>query len=252
MKCHFKMYGDGVWPTKATGTRWIDQKIFAMERVVNKDGLYCQHLQHAITDTKKLKDRAMLQRKFNKLLIYTNKLFYYIDLLPFDNLLELLVIDHNSSERRNIFVRQWLKLCTTPYLRWIMWSSLALCQALERVSGYLWYRSKWSCRFGHVLQSASGLEVLACSIDTDFNCVITMLQSCVPPLALGCCNLWQENWISKLVSSDNLKDNKVIFSPEFKIFLSQSSGILERNNSRSPCPPFLSSLLQLCWRLLVR
>ena len=33
----------------------------------------------------------------------------YIDSLPFVNLLELLVINHSSSESRNIFVPLWLK-----------------------------------------------------------------------------------------------------------------------------------------------
>ena len=56
MKGQFEMYGNGVRPTKATGTRWIDYKIRAIERVANEYKLYCQHLQHAITDTKKSKD----------------------------------------------------------------------------------------------------------------------------------------------------------------------------------------------------
>ena len=68
MKVQFEMYGDGVRPTKATRTRWIDHKICAMEHVVNKYRLYCQHLQHAITDTKKSKDRATIQGKFSKLM----------------------------------------------------------------------------------------------------------------------------------------------------------------------------------------
>ena len=42
MKGQFEMYGDGVRPTKATGTKQIDHKICAMERVVNKYGLCCQ------------------------------------------------------------------------------------------------------------------------------------------------------------------------------------------------------------------
>ena len=67
MKGQLEMYGDGFRPTKATRTRWIDHKIRAMERVESKYGLYCQHLQHAITDTKTSKDRATLQRNFNKL-----------------------------------------------------------------------------------------------------------------------------------------------------------------------------------------
>ena len=53
MKGQFEMYGDDVRPMKATGTRWTDHKICAMEHVVNKYRLYCQYLQHAITDSKK-------------------------------------------------------------------------------------------------------------------------------------------------------------------------------------------------------
>ena len=34
----------------------------------------------------------------------------YIDSLPFVNLLELLVINHSSSESRNIFVPPWLRV----------------------------------------------------------------------------------------------------------------------------------------------
>ena len=37
IKGQFEMYGDAVRPTKATGTRWIDHKIHAMERIVRKD-----------------------------------------------------------------------------------------------------------------------------------------------------------------------------------------------------------------------
>ena len=45
-----------------------------------------------------------------------------------------------------------------------------------QMSGFLWYSSKWACRFGHFLQYISGLEVLACSFDTDINYVTAMLQ----------------------------------------------------------------------------
>ena len=83
------------------------------------------------------------------------KLHNDIDLPPFAILLDLLVINHSSSERMNIFVPWWLKLscvlvvlqvawvCTSPQLSWIMRPGLALCLALDRVSGYLWYHSKW-------------------------------------------------------------------------------------------------------------
>ena len=68
MKDEFEMYGDGVKPVKATGTRWIDHRIRAMQRLVDKYGLYCQHLQHAIPETKTAKVRVTLKRKFEKLI----------------------------------------------------------------------------------------------------------------------------------------------------------------------------------------
>ena len=67
MQGQFEMYSDGVRPTTATGIRRIDRKICAMERAVNKHELYCQYLQHVITDTKKSKVIATLQGKFKKL-----------------------------------------------------------------------------------------------------------------------------------------------------------------------------------------
>ena len=68
MKDEFEMDGDGIKPVKSTGTRWIDHRIRAMQRLVDKYGLHCQHLQHAIPETKKTKDRATLQGKFDKLI----------------------------------------------------------------------------------------------------------------------------------------------------------------------------------------
>ena len=47
---------------------------------------------------------------------------------------------------------------------------------LSRMSGFFWHSSKWARRFGCFLQYMSGLEVLACSLDTDLNYVITMLR----------------------------------------------------------------------------
>ena len=41
--------------------------------------------------------------------LYKPKLFLVIDLLPFAKLLELLAIDHSSSDRRAIFIPRWLK-----------------------------------------------------------------------------------------------------------------------------------------------
>ena len=68
MKDESEMYGDGVQPIKATGTRWEDHRMRSMQRLVDKYGLYCQHLQHAIPETKSAKDRTTLKGKFKKLI----------------------------------------------------------------------------------------------------------------------------------------------------------------------------------------
>ena len=47
---------------------------------------------------------------------------------------------------------------------------------LSRMSGFLWQSSKWARRFGRSLRYMPGIEVLACSLDTDLNHVTTMLQ----------------------------------------------------------------------------
>ena len=67
MKGQFEMYGEGVKPLKGVGTRWIDHKIRAMGRLVEKFGLYVQHLRDIIPTTKNSKDRATLQGKLTKL-----------------------------------------------------------------------------------------------------------------------------------------------------------------------------------------
>ena len=62
------MYSASVRPLKATATRWIDHKVAAMGRVIEKFGLYTQHLQHSIDTAKKSQDRVTLQGKFTKLI----------------------------------------------------------------------------------------------------------------------------------------------------------------------------------------
>ena len=47
---------------------------------------------------------------------------------------------------------------------------------LSRMSGFLSHSSKWAHQFGCFLQYMSGLEVFACSLSTNLNYVITMLQ----------------------------------------------------------------------------
>ena len=68
LKDQYEMYGAGVKPDKATGTRWIDHKLRATQKVVDKYGLYSQHLQNVIADTSKQTDRATLEGKFKKLI----------------------------------------------------------------------------------------------------------------------------------------------------------------------------------------
>ena len=44
MKDEFEMYGDDIKPVKATMTQWIDHRMQVMQRLIDKYGLYCQHL----------------------------------------------------------------------------------------------------------------------------------------------------------------------------------------------------------------
>lgn len=67
LKDQFEMYGGGVKPVKSSGTRWIDHKVRAMGRVVEKFGLYVQHLKENIPTIKSSKDRATVQGKLSKL-----------------------------------------------------------------------------------------------------------------------------------------------------------------------------------------
>ena len=61
MKDEFEIYGGEIKPVKPTSTGWIDHRIRAMQCLVDKCRLYCQHLQHTIPETKKTKNRSILQ-----------------------------------------------------------------------------------------------------------------------------------------------------------------------------------------------
>ena len=61
LKEQFQAYGNDIRPVKSTGTRWIDHRIRAMEKLATKFGLY-------IADTTKQLDHAKLQGKFNNLI----------------------------------------------------------------------------------------------------------------------------------------------------------------------------------------
>ena len=59
--------GSGVKPLKSMGTRWLDHKLRATGRMIDKFALYTQHLQNFI-ESSKPSDRGPLQGKLNKLL----------------------------------------------------------------------------------------------------------------------------------------------------------------------------------------
>ena len=65
---HFEMYSAGVSHMKATGTCWTDHKMHAMGCVVEKFGLYNQHLQNVISVTVNGKARVTLEGGYAKLL----------------------------------------------------------------------------------------------------------------------------------------------------------------------------------------
>ena len=67
LKGEFKMYTSGVRPTKATGTRWIDHKLMALDRLIGKFWLYCVHLTDIMSTTTNSKQKTTLEEKFNKL-----------------------------------------------------------------------------------------------------------------------------------------------------------------------------------------
>ena len=64
----FEMFSAGVRPLKSSGTRWIDHKIGAMGRLIEKVGLYTQHLQNAIATSGSAKDKSTSEGKFKKLI----------------------------------------------------------------------------------------------------------------------------------------------------------------------------------------
>ena len=77
----FERYSAG--PVKTTHTLWIDHKICAMGRFVEKIGSYTQHLQNVISTTVNAKARVTLEGKYAKL-VDVNLLLYctlFIDVL---------------------------------------------------------------------------------------------------------------------------------------------------------------------------
>ena len=67
LKGEFKMYTSRVRLMKATGTRWIDNKLIALDRLIGKFRLYCVHLNDIISTTTNSKEKTILEGMFNTL-----------------------------------------------------------------------------------------------------------------------------------------------------------------------------------------
>lgn len=77
------MYSTGVHLVKANSMHWIDHKICAVGRVVEKIGLYNQYLENVISMTVNAKAQATLEGKYAKL-VNTKVLLhcsFFIDVL---------------------------------------------------------------------------------------------------------------------------------------------------------------------------
>ena len=61
------MYSSSVKPLKGSVTRWMDCKICVMERVIEKLGLYAEHLNSCIVTTKNSTAHATVEGKLKKL-----------------------------------------------------------------------------------------------------------------------------------------------------------------------------------------
>ena len=120
-------------------------------------------------------------------------------------------------------VLQFAWVLTSQQLSWIMWSGLALCLSLQKVSGYLRHCSKRSRWFGRVVQYMSGLKLLACSINTNFYYAPELRPFLIT-------RLWQfvRGELDFAINVPVLFPNLVtFFLAEFQYILSQIRSILE-------------------------
>ena len=61
LKGVYEFENDQVKPHRASGTRWIAQKLIALENMLDRFGLYMQHFENIIADTQKKTDKATLE-----------------------------------------------------------------------------------------------------------------------------------------------------------------------------------------------
>ena len=75
----------------------------------------------------------------------------------------------------------------------VEWDNAIWFSILSRMSGFLWHSSKWDCQFSCFLQYMSGLEVLACSFNTDVKCDYYAPTAPFPePLSKVAATFWGE------------------------------------------------------------
>ena len=125
----------------------------------------------------KVNIRALIQT-YSTISTYTN--YFLLDLLLFTKLMKLLVINHSLSERWIVFVLRLLKfshvLVVLLFFPAVELDNVIRFSTPSTMSGLLWHSSKWACQFVFFFQYMPGLELLACTLDTDLNYVTIMLQ----------------------------------------------------------------------------
>ena len=93
------------------------------------------------------------------------------------------------SERKIIFVPRLFEVlpcsgcfitCMGGHFPTVELDNAIQSTTLSRMSGFLWHSSKWACWFGCFLQYMPGLEVLACSLNTDLNYVTLAMPQLHP------------------------------------------------------------------------
>ena len=67
LKGQYEMYGSGVKPLKVGGTRWIDHKLQAIRKLLEKLGLYVGHFKDSTSSAKNSAALATMQGKLKKL-----------------------------------------------------------------------------------------------------------------------------------------------------------------------------------------
>ena len=114
--------------------------------------------------------------------------YYWLTPILFTKLLELLAINHSFVWKEDNFCSLVFEVlpcsgcfitCMGGHFPAVELDNAIQFSTLSRMSGFLWHSPKWARWFSHFLQYMPGLEVLACTLDTDHNYVTAILQLCL-------------------------------------------------------------------------